>query len=37
MSALADGAIFAEQTTLNASAKNITIVIQNAGYRPLAR
>jgi hypothetical protein len=37
MNTLPDGASFAEQTTLNATAKNIRVVIQNAGYRPIAR
>ena len=35
MSALPDGAIFAGQTTLEAKAKNITVVIQNSGHRPV--
>jgi hypothetical protein len=37
MGALADGTSFAEQTTLDAKAKNIRVVIQNAGYRPTSR
>jgi hypothetical protein len=37
MNALADGALYAAQTTLEAKAKNITVVIQNSGHRPLAR
>jgi hypothetical protein len=37
MNALPDGAIYAEQTTFNAAAKHITVVIQNAGYRPMQR
>jgi hypothetical protein len=37
MNALPDGAIYAAQTTLDAKAKNITVVIQNSGHRPVAR
>ncbi len=37
MSALADGALYAAQTTLEAKAKNITVVIQNSGHRPVQR
>ena len=37
MSALPDGAIFAGQTTLEAKAKNITVVIQNSGHRPVSQ
>jgi hypothetical protein len=37
MNALPDGAIYAAQTTLEAKAKNITVVIQNSGYRPVSR
>jgi hypothetical protein len=37
MNALPDGAIYAAQTTLDAKAKNITVVIQNAGHRPVAK
>jgi len=37
MSALPDGAIYAAQTTLEAKAKNITVVIQNSGYRPVSK
>jgi hypothetical protein len=37
MGALPDGTNFAEQTTLSATAENIRVVIQNAGYRPMAR
>lgn len=33
MTSLPDGAIYAAQTTLTAKAKNITVVIQNSGYR----
>jgi hypothetical protein len=35
--ALADGTSYAKQTTLDAAAKKIRVVIQNSGYRPLAR
>jgi hypothetical protein len=35
MSSLADGAIYAGQTTLEAKAKSITVVVQNTGYRPV--
>jgi hypothetical protein len=34
---LPDGAFYAAQTTLDAKAKNIRVVIQNSGYRPLAK
>jgi hypothetical protein len=37
MNALADGALYAAQTTLEAKAKNITVVIQNSGHRPAAK
>jgi hypothetical protein len=37
MTTLPDGAIYAAQTTLDAKAKNITVVIQNSGYRPISR
>jgi hypothetical protein len=33
MTTLPDGALYAAQTTLEAKAKNITVVIQNAGYK----
>jgi len=36
MGALPDGAGFAEQTTLEATAKNIKVVIQNGGHKPKA-
>ena len=36
MGALPDGAGFAEQTTLEATAKNIRVVIQNGGHKPKA-
>jgi hypothetical protein len=37
LGALADGTSYTAQTTLDAAAKNIRVVIQNAGHRPLAR
>ena len=37
MNALPDDAIYAAETTLDAKAKHITVVIQNSGYRPVAR
>jgi hypothetical protein len=37
MNVLADGALYAAQTTLEAKAKNITVVIQNSGHRPVQR
>jgi hypothetical protein len=37
MNTLADGALYAAQTTLEAKAKNITVVIQNSGHRPLQK
>jgi len=37
MSALPDGATYAAQTTLEATAKNIRVVIQNSGHRPLSQ
>ena len=37
MNALPDGALYAAQTTLDAKAKNITVVIQNSGHRPAGR
>jgi len=37
MNTLADGALYAAQTTLDAKAKNITVVIQNSGHRPVAK
>ena len=33
---LADGTSYTSQTTLEAKAKNIRVVIQNSGHRPLA-
>jgi hypothetical protein len=35
--ALPDGTTYAAQSTLDAPAKNVRVVIQNSGYRPLAR
>jgi hypothetical protein len=37
MTTLPDGAFYAAQTTLDAKAKNIRVVIQNSGYRPLSK
>jgi hypothetical protein len=37
MNTLADGALYAAQTTLEAKAKNITVVIQNTGHRPVQK
>ncbi len=37
MKTLPDGALYAAQTTLDAKAKNIRVVIQNSGHRPVAR
>ena len=37
MGALPDGATYAAQTTLDAKAKNIRVVIQNTGHRPATR
>jgi hypothetical protein len=34
---LADGTSYTAQTTLDAKAKNIRVVVENAGHRPLAR
>ena len=36
-STLADGTSYTSQTTLDAKAKNIRVVISNAGHRPLAK
>jgi hypothetical protein len=33
----ADGTSYTAQTTLDAAAKNIRVVVQNAGHRPLTR
>jgi hypothetical protein len=35
MNTLPDGALYAAQTTLDAKAKNINVVIQNSGHRPV--
>ena len=35
MSSLPDGALYAGQTKLEAKAKNITVVVQNSGHRPV--
>jgi hypothetical protein len=37
MNSLPDGAIFAGQTTLDAKARQITVVIQNTGHRTVGR
>ena len=37
LGALTDGTSYTAQTTLDAAAKNIRVVIQNAGHRPVAR
>ncbi len=37
MNTLPDGALYAAQTTLDAKAKNIRVVIQNSGHRPASR
>jgi hypothetical protein len=37
MGSLTDGTGFTEQTTLEAAAKDIRVVIQNGGHRPMAR
>ncbi len=37
MNALPDGAIYSARTTLEAKAKNITVVIQNSGHRPVSK
>ena len=37
MNTLADGALYAAETKLDAKAKNITVVIQNTGHRPLQK
>lgn len=34
--ALADGTTYASQVTLDAKAKNVRVVIQNSGYKPVA-
>ena len=35
--ALGDGTSYANQSTLDAKAKNVRLVIQNTGYRPISR
>ena len=35
MSSLPDGALYAGQTTLDAKAKNVQVVIRNSGHRPV--
>jgi hypothetical protein len=37
MNTLADGAFYAAQTTLDAKAKNVQVVITNSGHKPMAR
>lgn len=37
MNALPDGALYAAETTLDAVAKKVRVVIQNSGYRPMSR
>jgi hypothetical protein len=37
MGSLPDGAIYAAQTTLDAPAKKIRVVVQNSGHKPVAR
>jgi hypothetical protein len=37
MKALPDGALYAAETTLDAKAKNIRVVVQNSGHKPLAK
>jgi len=37
MSALSDGALDAVQSTLEANAKSITVVLQNSGHQPVSR
>ena len=37
MNSLPDGTTYTAQTTLDAKAKNIRVVIQNAGYKPMAQ
>ena len=37
MNTLADGALYAAETKLDARAKNITVVIQNSGHRPVQK
>jgi hypothetical protein len=37
MNTLTDGALYAAETKLDAKAKNITVVIQNTGHRPVSK
>ena len=37
LGALADGTSYTAQTTFDAAAKHIQVVIKNAGHRPLAQ
>ncbi len=37
MNTLPDGALYAAQTTFDAKAKNIRVVIENAGHKPVTR
>jgi hypothetical protein len=37
MATLPDGAMYAAKTTLDATAKNITVVITNSGHHPMAK
>jgi hypothetical protein len=37
MATLPDGALYAAKTTLDAKAKNITVVITNSGHKPMAK
>ena len=37
MNTLPDGALYAAQTTLTAKAKNITVVVQNSGYKAISK
>ena len=37
MSTLPDGALYAAQTTLDAKAKNVQVVIQNSGHQPVSQ
>jgi hypothetical protein len=37
LGALADGTSYTAQTTLDAQAKHITVVVQNAGHRPIGQ
>ena len=37
LGALADGTTYTAETALDAKAKNIRVVIQNSGYKPVAK